>query len=399
MAKSDNLRTARKARQDEFYTQLIDIEKELKHYKEEFMGKIIFCNCDDPYESNFFKYFAMNFNFLKLKKLIATCYDSSPIVGEQLSLFPDKRPYMIQITEVIDENGDGAIDLADVEYLLKNKKNTTRKLKNGDFRSEECVKLLQEADIVVTNPPFSLFREYVEQLITYGKKFIIIGNQNAITYKEIFPLLKGNKMWLGYGFNGGNAYFKVLKENGENYVSGVYNDKTGLVKFRNCVWFTNIDIKKRHEELILYKKYSPNEYPRYDNFDAINVDKVVDIPCDYEGYMGVPITFLDKYNPEQFEIVRFRKGNDDKDLSINGKCPYFRIIIKKRQQVGKEEDLISDEESRKNAQEFLDVLNGKYPDRKMRLIGIYRRDSSGEKKKQSAARALTVKKTFGEKTE
>ncbi len=330
MADNKSLHKANKAKNDEFYTQLSDIERELSHYKDFFEGKVVFCNCDDPYESNFFKYFAMNFNFLKLKKLIATCYDSSPIVGEQLCLFPDKRPYKVEITEVKDENEDGAIDLSDVEYLLKNKRNHLSRLKSGDFRSEECTELLKTADVVVTNPPFSLFREYVAQLVEYDKKFIIIGNQNAITYKEIFPLLKDNKMWLGYGFNAGNAYFRVINSNSENYAEGVYDASTGLVKFRNCVWFTNIDIHKRHEDLILYKSYSPEEYPKYDNYDAINVNKTADIPYDYEGYMGVPITFLDRYNPDQFEIVRFRKGNDDKDLSVNGKCPYFRIIIKRK---------------------------------------------------------------------
>lgn len=301
MAGNIALNKASKEKNDEFYTQLADIEEELKHYKKHFLGKTVLCNCDDPYESNFFKYFAMNFNHLGLKKLIATCYDSSPIVGEQLSLFPDKRPYMIQITEVIDENGDGAIDLTDVEYLLKNKKNTTRKLKNGDFRSDECVKVLQEADIVVTNPPFSLFREYIAQLLEHEKKFIIIGSQNAITYKEIFPLLKDNVIWLGIGFKGGNAYFAVPQSG--SYAKGVYDEKTGLVKFRNCCWLTNLDHQKRHEELDLYKRYTTEEYPRYDNYDAINVDKTADIPEDYYGIMGVPLTFLDKYNPDQFEIL------------------------------------------------------------------------------------------------
>ena len=301
MAGNTALNKASKEKNDEFYTQLADIEEELKHYKKHFVGKTVLCNCDDPYESNFFKYFAMDFNYLGLKKLIATCYDSSPIVGEQLSLFPDKRPYMIQITEVIDENDDGAIDLTDVEYLLKNKKNTTRKLKNGDFRSEECVKALQEADIVVTNPPFSLFREYIAQLLEYDKKFIIIGSQNAITYKEIFPLLKDNVIWLGNGFKGGNAYFAVPKSG--SYAKGVYDEKTGLVKFRTCCWFTNLDHKMRHEELELYKRYTPEEYPHYDNYDVINIDKTADIPEDYYGIMGVPLTFLDKSNPDQFEIL------------------------------------------------------------------------------------------------
>ena len=332
MADNKSLHRANKEKNDEFYTQLADIERELKHYKEHFKGKIVFCNCDDPYESNFFKYFAMNFNYLGLKKLIATCYDSSPIVGTQLSLFPEKNPYKIEITEVIDSNGDGAIDLSDVEYLLKNKNNTRAKLKNGDFRSDECIELLKKCDIVVTNPPFSLFREYVAQLMEYNKKFVIIGNQNALTYKEIFPLIRDNKMWLGYGFLNGNAYFKIPNTN-RGYANGVYDEGTGLVKFRNCCWFTNLDIEKRHEDLLLYKKYNVEEYPKYDNYDAINVNKTADIPNDYDGIMGVPITFIDKYNPKQFEIL----GLDDHRVEwrgrgpdLNGKSLYRRIIIRRK---------------------------------------------------------------------
>ncbi|MBE6550402.1 MAG: modification methylase [Ruminococcaceae bacterium] len=336
MAGNTSLRKADKAKNDEFYTQLSDIEAELKHYKKHFLGKNVLCNCDDPYESNFFKYFAMNFNYLGLKKLIATCYDSSPIVGEQLSLFPDKRPYMIQITEVIDENGDGAIDLTDVEYLLKNRKNSTRRLKDGDFRSDECIEALKEADIVVTNPPFSLFREYVAQLIEYGKKFLIIGNKNAITYKEIFPLLKENKMWLGYRNINADMWFIVPKD--YKYEKIVEGKK---VKHIMGCWFTNLDHKKRHEKIELYKKYNPEEYPKYDNYDAINVDKTADIPEDYYEKMGVPITFLDKYNPEQFEIIdgigRYSILDNEntkkagKYLSmIDGKAKFFRIVIKRR---------------------------------------------------------------------
>lgn len=338
MAKDNkNLHKANKSKKDEFYTQLSDIENELRHYKAEFKGKTILCNCDDPYESNFVKYFAMNFNAFGLKKLIATSYATSPVMYTQLSFFGEEveitdsseKPYVIEITEVTDLNGDGAFDLQDFELMLK--KNPPQILKgDGDFRSAECIEFLKEADIVVTNPPFSLFREYVAQLIEYDKKFIIIGNQNAITYKEIFPLIKDNKMWLGYGFNGGNAYFRVMYEDTERFAKGVYDTETGLVKFRNCVWFTNLDHKKRHEDLILWKKYTSEEYPKYDNYNAVNVDKVADIPCDYYGVMGVPITFLDKYNPEQFDIIKFRKGNDDKDLCINGKCPYFRILIKRK---------------------------------------------------------------------
>ena len=318
------LSAANKAKKDEFYTQLSDIENELRHYKEHFKGKTVLCNCDDPYESNFFKYFAINFNHLGLKKLICTCYAGSPVVYTQLSFFgeeeaigkpqTEKKPYKIEITEVKDMNDDGAVDLTDVELLLKTVDGQPTLLKgNGDFRSEECIELLKEADIVVTNPPFSLFREYVAQLIEYDKKFIIIGNQNAITYKEIFPLLKDNKIWIGYKF--GDRAFTV-PDTYEERATRFWIDEKGQ-KWRslgNVCWYTNLDIQKRHEDLILYKAYSPEDYPHYDNYDAIEVSKVADIPCDYFGCMGVPITFMDKYNPEQFEIVRFRKGNDGKDL-------------------------------------------------------------------------------------
>ena len=308
------LDNAKKNKADEFYTQLSDIEAEMRHYKEQFKDKVIFCNCDDPYESNFFKYFAMNFNFLGLKKLITTCYTGSPVVGEQLSLFDvksleekstdTKNPYKVEITEVTDENMDGAVDLSDVEYLLKNRKNVLTLLQGeGDFRSPECIELLKEADIVVTNPPFSLFREYVAQLVDYNKNFIIIGSKNAITYKEVFKLISENKIWIGNGFTNGNAFFKIPEEYSRHWANGVYNPETGLVKFRNVGWFTNLDITKRHEFLTLYKKYTPEEYPLYDNYDAINVNKVAEIPDNYDGVMGVPITFLDKYNPEQFEIL------------------------------------------------------------------------------------------------
>lgn len=348
MAGNSNLRKADKAKNDEFYTQLPDIEAELKHYRKHFAGKTVLCNCDDPYESNFFKYFAMNFNFLGLKKLIATCYEGSPVMGEQLSLFEDvpkdktyKKAYKIEITEVKDANGDGAIDLADVEYLIKSRKNAIKLLEgNGDFRSEECIGILKEADIVVTNPPFSLFREYVAQLMEYGKKFVIIGNQNAITYKEIFPLLKENKMWLGN--HCGDMSFTVPDYYEEREIR-FWIDENGQ-KWRsmgNICWFTNLDITKRHETIDLWKKYSPEEYPKYDNYDAINVDKTSEIPEDYYGVMGVPITFLDKYNPEQFEIIdgigRYsildneRTKKEGKYLSmINGTAKYFRVVIRRR---------------------------------------------------------------------
>lgn len=331
---------ARRNKNDEFYTQLCDIELELRHYKELLKNKVILCNCDDPYESNFFKYFAMNFNYLGLKKLIATSYDDSPIAFTQLSLFPDikekefpnnnRKAYKIEITEVDDYNGDGAIDLSDVEYLLKNKNNTLSLLKgNGDFHSEECIELLKQADIVVTNPPFSLFREYVAQIIENEKQFIIMGNTNALTYKEIFKLFKEDKIRTGYSnFNVG-MYFYV-----PDYVEKYHKIVNGrkMVRVSTSCWFTNLPVEKHMEDLILYKKYNETDYPKYDNYDAINVNTYTDIPCDYNGEIGVPITFLDKYNPQQFEIVRFRKGNDDKDLCINGKCPYFRVIIKRRKQ-------------------------------------------------------------------
>ena len=321
------LSAANKAKKDEFYTQLSDIENELRHYKNHFKDKVVLCNCDDPYESNFFKYFAMNFNHLGLKKLICTCYAGSPIVYTQLSLFgeekvvgkvTDRKPYKIEITEVKDLNGDGAFDLQDVELLLKSEEGKPKLLKgNGDFRSEECIKLLKKADIVVTNPPFSLFREYVAQLIQYDKKFIIIGNVNAITYKEIFPLLKENKMWLGVSIHSGDREFRVP----DNYplnASGYRVDSNGIkyIRVKGVRWFTNLDYSQRHENLILYKTYTPEEYPTYDNYNAIEVSKTAEIPFDYDGVMGVPITFMDKYNPEQFEILGITDRQNTSGLRI-----------------------------------------------------------------------------------
>lgn len=302
---------AKKNKTDEFYTQLADIEVELKHYKEYFKGKVIFCNCDDPFESNFFKYFAMNFNTFGLKKLIATCYDDSPIAFTQLSLFNEvsekifenknRKAYKIEITEVVDYNNDGAVDLTDVKYLLKNKKNVLSLLKGtGDFRSAECIELLKESDIVVTNPPFSLFREYLAQLIDYNKNYIIMGNTNALTYKEVFKLFKEDKIRTGYtNFNVG-MYFYVPADC-EKYHKVVDGKK--MVRVSTSCWFTNLPVKKHTENLVLYKRYNSEEYPYFENFDAINVNTYIDIPEDYDGYIGVPITFLDKYNPKQFEII------------------------------------------------------------------------------------------------
>ena len=290
------LTKAAKAKNDEFYTQISDIENELNHYRKHFVGKTILCNCDDPRVSNFFRYFALNFQTLGLKRLIATCY-----MNDNPDLFSQGS-----VNKSIYSDFDGSFrcnELTDFNRIPFKQLNGDGVYSAGDFRSKECIALLEQADIVVTNPPFSLFREYVAQLIKYNKKFVIIGNQNAVTYKEIFPLIKENKIWLGYGFRGGNAYFGIRQNTRREYANGVYDSITGLVKFRNCCWFTNLDITKRHVDLILYKKYNPEEYPKYDNYNAINVDKVADIPCDYDGVMGVPITFLDKYNPEQFEIV------------------------------------------------------------------------------------------------
>ncbi len=314
-----NLHKAKDSKKDEFYTQLCDIESELKHYKNHFKNKVVYCNCDDPRVSNFFHYFSYNFEKLGLKKLIATCYKN-----QDMDLFSqNSSEQAIYLEYEGDKNGNNLPDSNEIG--IKHLKG------DGDFRSDECIELLKQADIVVTNPPFSLFREYVSQLVEFDKKFLIIGNINAITYKEIFKLIKENKAWLGVNMGRGISGF-IVPSHYELYGTEARIDDSGnrIVSTNNCLWLTNLDIDKRHEELILYKKYSPEEYPKYENYDAINVDKTKDIPADYNGAMGVPITFLDKYNPDQFEIIKFRKGDDDKDLSINGKCPYFRIIIKNK---------------------------------------------------------------------
>lgn len=318
MAKSANLGAAKNAKQDEFYTQLSDIEKEMRHYRRHFKDKTILCNCDDPFESNFFKFFVLNFNRLGLKKVIATCYSGSPIAGKQLSLFDvlgdsaetRNKPYKAVVTSVYDKTGDGGVDMFDVAELFKSHENELTELDgDGDFRSAECLSLLDEADIVATNPPFSLFREYVTTLMEHKKDFIIIGNQNAITYKDIFLLMQENKMWLGAPFQAGNAYFYVPEgADTSQYAKGVFDPETRRVKFRNCCWYTNLDLKLRHEEMLLVKRYKPELYPKYDNYDAIEVGRMADIPCDYKGIMGVPITFMNSYCPEQFEILG-RRGD------------------------------------------------------------------------------------------
>ena len=292
-----NLHNAKKHDNDEFYTDLSDIENELKHYNNHFKDKTVYCNCDDPEISNFFQYFSYKFEELGLKKLIITCYKN-----QNTDLFNRNIPKKATHLECI-----------------KNKKNNKipnikiNKLKgDGDFRSEECIELLKQADIVVTNPPFSLFREYVTQLIEYNKKFLIIGNMNAITYKEIFKLIKEGKIWLGCSIRSGDREFGIPKDYPLTAASSRIDDKGNkFIKVKGVRWFTNLDYKKRHEDLILYRTYNPDEYPKYDNYDAINVDKTKDIPLDYKGAMGVPITFMDKYNPEQFEILGLGNSRDN----------------------------------------------------------------------------------------
>lgn len=313
MAKNAGLSKAKDAKKDEFYTTYEVIQAEINHYEDKFKGKTVLCNCDDPFESNFCKFFLRNFNYLGLKRLICTSYSNSPVIGQQLTLFDwmDEpvvagNGYVMDIREVPMANGRGVSD-DDIDVLLKSRKRGVKKLKgDGDFRSEECIEYLKQSDIVVTNPPFSLFRDYVEQLITYQKDFLIIGNVNAITYKEIFPLIKDNKLWLGASIHSGDRMFYVPADY-PLHAAGCGIDENGrkYIRVKGVRWFTNLDYTMRHEKLVLYKKYYGNEedYPKYDNYDAINVDKTSDIPCDYFEDMGVPITYLDKHNPDQFEIV------------------------------------------------------------------------------------------------
>ena len=323
--KNTNLHAAKAAKNDEFYTQLCDIENELKHYKEFFKGKVVYCNCDDARESNFFKYFSMNFEHLGLKKLITTGYKAD---GHGVLLVYEG-----------DKNGNRVVDDSEIK--------TTELKGNGGFETEECIEFLKEADVVVTNPPFSLFRDYVKQLMDYGKKFLIIGNLNAVTYKELFPYIKNNEMWLGYTyFQGGAAYFVGRKDLFD--AEKISNSKHAYIKddklywrVNGVRWFTNIEHEKHQSPIDLYKKYNPTEFPKYDNYDAINVDKVCEIPMDYDGVMGVPISILDKYCPKQFEIVGITENADylntlyingfnkyDRPY-INGKRMYSRLLIKK----------------------------------------------------------------------
>lgn len=317
------LQKAKRAKSDEFYTRLNDIERELQHYKHLFKDKVVYCNCDDPRTSNFFKFFIEHFNELKLKRLISSCYKP-----QSNSLFVSDKGERGFFFEYSEEEEKGKQPDFTKITLFKG---------DGDFRSSESIELLKQSDIVVTNPPFSLFREYVAQLIKYNKQFLIIGNINAITYKEIFRLIKDNKAWLGVNLGRGISGFTV-PQHYELYGTEVGTDEAGnkIISSNNCLWLTNMQTPKRCEDLFLSKKYTghENEYQRYDNYNAININKTCDIPSDYKGVMGVPITFLHKFNPNQFEIIKFRKGDDGRDLSINGKCPYFRILIRNKRLQG-----------------------------------------------------------------
>lgn len=320
------LNSAKSGKNDEFYTLLADIERELRHYKQHFKKKTVLCNCDDPTISNFFRYFSLNFEQLRLKKLITTCYKSGN--ANAFSRYESKHGIHLEYDG--DKNNNRVPDPREIGV---------RKLKgDGDFRSEECIELLKESDIVVTNPPFSLFREFVSQLVEYRKKFLIVGTWNAVLYKEIFRLVKDGKLWIGVNSNRNFSGF-IVPEHYPLHGTEARIDENGnrVVSTNTTCWFTNIDNKKRHEDLILYRSYSPKEFPKYDNYDAIEVPKTADIPMDYRGVMGVPVTFLDKYNPDQFEIVGSNRGIDQdpngvygRGSYLNGKETFKRIFIRHR---------------------------------------------------------------------
>lgn len=321
MAKKEtrNLTEAKKNKKDEFYTQLSDIERELKHYKKHFKNKVVYCNCDDPRVSNFFHYFSYNFEKLGLKKLITTCFQNQN--ADLFSQNDSEKAILLEYNG--DKNGNNVPDPEEIGIIhLKG---------DGDFRSQESIELLKQADIVVTNPPFSLFREYVQQLIDFEKDFLIVGHQNAISYKEIFKHIKENKMWLGYGFKGGAAHF-INKHYVDYATAGDHQE--GMIRVSGVTWFTNLDITKRHENLILYKKYNEEEYPKYENYNAINVNKTKDIPVDYIGDMGVPITFLNKHNPEQFKIIGLGISNSGKEIGVKGYTKEHRKYRKEVQKRG-----------------------------------------------------------------
>lgn len=294
MRDNHHLRRGKREKNDEFYTLYKDIESELSHYSDQLSNKIIYCNSDLPGKSNFIKYFQDNFQNLNLKKLIATGYN------------PD---------------GPGSLYIKDKDIDF-----TGRLLWDGDFRSVECVDLMKESDVVVTNPPFSLFRDFLNMMMEKKKKFLIIGNINAMTYKEVFPLFRANK--IHFGHYAGNGVFEVPIDYPLHEAIAKYEDGKKFIVVQGIRWYTNLDVSKEKKPIPLVKHYSPDLYPKYDNYDAIDVSRTRDIPCDYNGVMGVPITFLDKYNPKQFELVKFRKGDDEKDLRVGGKCPYFRVLIR-----------------------------------------------------------------------
>ena len=350
MASNKRLNKALKAKKDEFYTSYDDIQAEINNFESSFADKVVLCNCDDPFESAFSKFFLRNFNYLKLKRLICTSYAGSPVIGTQMSLFDDynepvesDRGYVLDIAKVPMANGRGVSD-DDILSLLHQPGVVKRLKGNGDYKSAECLSYLKQADVVVTNPPFSKFREFVKTLFEYDKKFLIIGNQNAITYKEIFPLIKDNKMWLVKPFKGNVGFFKSPYDD----VATASQHKEGLIRVSGVMWYTNLDYARRHEPMILYKKYDVAEYPKYDNYAAINVDKTADIPMDYPEVMGVPITFLDKYSPDQFEIEGLAAGNSratglygsvyytENKLDrggcgvVNNKRKYARILIRNK---------------------------------------------------------------------
>lgn len=324
MTGTRGLSAAKRAKKDEFYTQLDDIAEEVRHYTEHFRGKVVLCNCDDPRISNFFHYFSHNFERLGLKKLVATCYRSQ--ARDLFSQNACERAIWLEYAG--DRNGNRVPDPEEIGiHALRG---------DGDFRSAECVALLKEADVVVTNPPFSLFREYVAQLVQHGKKFLIIGNVNALTYKEIFPLVKANRLWLGASIHGGDRKFGVPEDYPlEAATCGVDEKGQRFIRVKGVRWFTNLDYRQRHEDLVLYETYSTEKYPKYDNYDAINVDRTNEIPADYDGVMGVPITFLDKYSPEQFEILGLDRYVEDNPhyghrFLLNGRETYARILIRRR---------------------------------------------------------------------
>lgn len=329
--KNSRLHTAKNAKKDEFYTQLSDIENEMKHYKNHFKGKVVYCNCDDPGVSNFFKFFSNNFEHFGLKKLITTCYKNQD--RDLFSRHDSEKAIWLECEGTENENQIPSREETKVRHLKR----------DGDFRSAECIELLKQADIVVTNPPFSLFREYVAQLMEYDKKFVIIGSMNAITYKETFQLIKEGKLWTGHLPKGGEMGFGVADGHDLTELKSRMDQDGNELAVVAVRWFTNLDYGERHEDLFIHKKYDPAIYPKYDNYDAINVNKTKEIPVDYDGAMGVPISFLDKFNPDQFEIlscndyrengaVPFKEHGliKDKDGTIDGKAKYVRIVIRKK---------------------------------------------------------------------